>query len=91
MNEADWKQVILFAAGSRQRGFATDIVQRILSAPVDGESTLRSNKIFALQCRAVALDLDPELNAQLQGLEKKLFLHVRWQMLRHLLLQETAF
>lgn len=75
-----WQPVVLFAVATRKRGFATEVIQKVLQGTAGngggrskkGEES-RSRKLFALQCRAVALHLDPNLDEQLSGIEKDLF------------------
>jgi len=82
----DWLPVLLFAAATERKGFATRLVQKLLgereapaprkrrrrAKPTPEEQERRQRTLIALQCRAVALDLDPELQEQLDKAAKPL-------------------
>lgn len=84
-DDASWQPVIFFSAATRRHGFATRLIERILQS--NGSSALgspsndselakdghRRRVLIALRCRAVALDLEPALNAQLDTLRAALF------------------
>jgi len=86
--EPDWQPVVLFAVAGRQRGFATEVIRRILqknsgAEPVEEklrpdespDSRRRANRarqLMALRCQAVALFLDEKLKTDLDSLARDL-------------------
>jgi len=75
-----WQFVVMFAVGTRKRGFATEVIRRILGARVRGRTgsesggdQMRSRQLFALRCRAMALHLDPVLEERLVAIEQEMF------------------
>ena len=85
--EASWQPVLLFAAASRAPRFATRLVEELLgpeeatSKPstshtkgaASDDPTMRTRKLLALQCRAVAVRFDPALNQRLDRTMKEMF------------------
>jgi hypothetical protein len=82
VTEPSWQPVVLFAASTNRKGFATELVRHVLNPPRDlwkrwpGEGQARGRRarqIFALRLRAMALHLDQELETELLEIERKLF------------------
>jgi len=80
MRDDAWRPVILFAVGTRTRGFASELLGRMLGesskAPkgAAGAAAARGGQVapLAIQCRAVALHLDPTLEQRLAALADEL-------------------
>lgn len=67
--DADWQPVILFAAATERRGFASKLVGKILKTGwIVSKAELRARQLMALRCRAAALHLDDDLDLRLQQL-----------------------
>lgn len=73
--EPTWQLVILFAASTRKRGFATELIRRIITVDPrsDNAEAWRARQLFALRCGAMALYLDPQLKVELAAMERSLF------------------
>jgi Leucine-rich repeat (LRR) protein len=74
-----WQPVVLFAVGGASARFATQVVERLIgNGGADGGSrtemqrATRGRRLFALSCRAVALQLDPGLTQRLDAVERQL-------------------
>jgi hypothetical protein len=75
-----WQRVALFAVATRRRGFADELIERILKAGSgtrlwktrDSDST-RGQQLLALRCKAAALFVAPELEDRLQIIAETLF------------------
>ncbi|HYO15196.1 MAG TPA: leucine-rich repeat domain-containing protein [Thermoanaerobaculia bacterium] len=75
-----WQRVALFAVATRRRGFADELIERILKTgsgtrfwkTIGSEST-RERQLLALRCKAAALFVAPELEEKLQTIAETLF------------------
>jgi hypothetical protein len=77
-----WHPVIVFAAATRKRGFADDLIDKILERGGSGEPTgkktrrtvpRRTAELLALQCRTAAIYLDEATKQRVASIEKDLF------------------
>jgi hypothetical protein len=69
-----WKQVVLFASATRDRKFATRLVEKItqLANEMEDADAARRMRLAAVSCRYTALHMDPEMVQALAGIEKAL-------------------
>jgi Leucine-rich repeat (LRR) protein len=70
----EWRPVVLFAAATRNRDFATELVRRILDlvAKAKDPALGRRLKLAAVSCRYAALHMDSELVQRLSTIEREL-------------------
>lgn len=72
-----WQRVVLFAVATRRRGFAEEVIRRLLDPAVAASRPdrhlLRARRLLALQCRASALLVAPELEAELDEIARAMF------------------
>jgi hypothetical protein len=75
-----WKRAALFAASSEVEGFPTTLIRHLRSGAEAkpgfnqlSKTEKRAINVFCLQCRAVAISLDPNLNRELEVLITDLF------------------
>jgi Leucine-rich repeat (LRR) protein len=86
-SDPTWQRVTLFAVSTSRKGFAEDLIRRLLQVddvPLlkkkarrsklvhPGESTLRARQLLAIQCRASALLISPELERELDQIARAL-------------------
>jgi hypothetical protein len=69
-----WKQVVLFASATRDREFATRLVEKItqLANETKGADYARRMRLAAVSCRYAALHMDPKMVQALAEIEKAL-------------------
>ncbi|MBN1345713.1 MAG: NACHT domain-containing protein, partial [Phycisphaerae bacterium] len=68
-----WQPIILFAAGTRDPDFASELIRAVLSKrKTHGADNEMQYAILALRCRAAALRVGPDLDDELTPLAKKL-------------------
>jgi len=77
-----WQRVLLFAVATARRGFTDGLIRRLLADPTIAESAVPNRlrkasshirKLLALQCRAAALLVDPELEVELDRIARSMF------------------
>jgi predicted NACHT family NTPase len=69
-----WRQIVLFASATRDRKFATRLVEKIIEfANEETDAALaRRLRLAAVSCRYAALHMDPETVQALAAVEKEL-------------------
>jgi hypothetical protein len=69
-----WKQVVLFASATRDRKFATRLVEKItqLANEMEDADAARRMRLSAVSCRYAALHMDPKMVEALAVIEKAL-------------------
>jgi hypothetical protein len=69
-----WKQVVLFASATRDRKFATRLVEKIMQLANEMEDADRTRRmqLAAVSCRYAALHMDPEMVQALAVIEESL-------------------
>jgi len=73
--DASWQPVLLFASANTNYGFASKLISKILQPSNEDRNIApdRQRVAMALRCRAVAVDIDPGLNARIEGYRESLF------------------
>ncbi|HEX4966186.1 MAG TPA: leucine-rich repeat domain-containing protein [Thermoanaerobaculia bacterium] len=68
-----WRQVVRFAVATQRKGFADEVIQKLLSVKFAFAKERRARQIMALQCRAAALFVSPAVEAKLDGIVQAIF------------------
>jgi NACHT domain len=75
-----WQRVALFAVATKRKGFADELIERILQPGSGarlwkalGKDATRGQQLLALRCKAAALFVAPELENRLQKIAETLF------------------
>jgi hypothetical protein len=75
-----WQRVALFAVATRRKGFADELIERILQPGSGarlwkalGKDPTRGQQLLALRCKAAALFVAPELEDRLRKIAETLF------------------
>lgn len=69
-NYSEWFPVIIFAASTQRSGFADQLIRRLLQFPMIQDKSGR--RLLALRCLAVAIDVDPSLQAEVHRQAREL-------------------